>query len=454
MDSKRFEALSRLAPIALCAAIALFAASSLAAQPAARSGQREIPVHTVEGLYAAIKASANCGTPDCPVRIHLAPGTYVLSGRSSAGPPRPHHGALRLPPGVSLIGSEVHVDTNGDGVLDPIDPENPEVFALPGTETLIDGSQLDLEGEQRTDCAGEFRFFPDPVIFVGRDNAIASLSVAGGGNVPIGEPTNDRIDADGSLSIQITDSVLRGGDHIAMTFANSECGARHAQSLLSLSHSVVQGGLLIQNFYTGDASNDPTDGPKIRATVTFNLFYDSGTALRAAGSDEGTDGGSVTLHTVGNVFRNNGTNLQLRGSVGRAGLRTVGNRLVVTSESDTFGEAESSVLVIAGAGEAVGNFVEAEFFDSRFLRDSADTPPEISIVGGEAGASDNHTSVLITHASVGTSDGVPVEGGLFIVDENGSGDAPNTARLEGSRRDFLLKNQGLPAPPAHFFLGH
>ena len=452
MDSKRFEALRTLTPVAVCAAMALFASSLLASPPARWGRQRRIEVHTVEGLYAAIEASGNCGNSSgCDVTIHLAPGTYVLSGRGAAGPPRPRNGSLRLPPGVSLVGSEQHVDTDGDGVLDPIDPANPDVFAVPGTETLIDGSQLILDGEQRTDCAGEFRFFPDPVIYIGRDNTISSLSLVAGGHVGIGEPTNDRMSADGSLSIVITDIVLDG----FLTFANSECAARRAHSVLSLSRSVVRNGtVLLQNFYTGNASDDPTDGPEIHATVGFNLFYNNGTALRAAAGDEGTDGGSVTLYTVGNVFRNNGTNLQLRGSVGRDGLRTVGNRLVVTSESDTFGEAPSSLLLIAGAGEAVGNFVKAGFFDSRFLRDSPDTPPEITIVGGDGGASDNHASILITLASVRTSDGVAVEGGLPIADENDSGEVPNTARLEGSRRDFLLRNQGLPAPPAHFFLGH
>ena len=61
--------------------------------------------------------------------------------------PRPNHGALRLQPGMSLVGSEERVDTNGDGVPDPISPETPDDFAVPGTETTIDGSALDLPFE-------------------------------------------------------------------------------------------------------------------------------------------------------------------------------------------------------------------------------------------------------------------------------------------------------------------
>ena len=62
--------------------------------------------------------------------------------------------------------------------------------------------------------------------------------------------------------------------------------------------------------------------------------------------------------------------------------------------------------------------------------------------------------MLITGATVETSDGVPIEGGLSIVDETGSGEIPSTARLEGSRRRFLVVNQGLPAPEEHFFTKH
>ena len=402
----------------------------------------------MEELYAAVNDTSNRDA-----RVHLAPGIYLLSPLDPDGVPRPYKGSLRMPPGLSLIGSEEHVDRDGDGVPDPIDAENPDVFAVPGTETVIDGSQLDLPFEERADCAGEFRFFPDPVIYIGSNNTISTLTLVGGAHVPTGEPTNDPVAADGSLSIEIRDTVLQG-DVIAMTFANSECPARHARSALRLSHSVLRGGLLIQNFYTGDASDDPTDGPEIRATVAFNLFYGSGTGLRAAAADEGADGGSVTLHTIGNVFRNNGTNLQLRGAVGRDGLRTVGNRLVVTSEADTFGEAPRNVFVSAGAGDAVSNFVKAEFFDSRFVRDSPDTPPEFTIVGGEGGASDDHASILITRATVRTSDGDAVEGGLSIEDETDAGEPASTARLAGSRREFIRKNQGLPAPPEHFFVGH
>ena len=62
-----------------------------------------------------------------------------------------------------------------------------------------------------------------------------------------------------------------------MTFANCERAARRARSVLTFSHNVVRRGrYLIQNFLTGDDTNDHSDGPAIWATVTSNLFYRRG----------------------------------------------------------------------------------------------------------------------------------------------------------------------------------
>ena len=448
MNSKRLDPGTRrpFATVVACAALVLLASRSSASEH-----RRVVNVSTVEELYAAVNNDVNRGAT-----VHLAPGAYVLSTMDSQGPrqnvPRPNHGALRLQPGMSLVGSEERVDTNGDGVPDPISPDTPDDFTVPGTETTIDGSALDLPFEERDDCAGEFRFFPDPVIYIGIANSISALSVFSGGNVAIGEPTNDPADPRGNLSIEITSTVVDGA---FMSFANSECTARHARSVLTLSHSVIRGtGLNIANFYTGDANDDPSDGPEIRATVSFNLFYNNNRAMRVAGGDEGTDGGSVRLHMRGNVFRNNATNLFVQGSVQR-GLAVVGNRVSVTSEYDTFGEAPSgSVILIGGVGDAQESGVDATFLHSHFIRDSPDTPPELSIFGAwndDGGGSDIHAEVLISRATVKTSAGVLTQGGLSIQEETGVGVGPITARLKGSRRGFIQMNKGLPAPDAYFF---
>ena len=242
-----------------------------------------------------------------------------------------------------------------------------------------------------------------------------------------------------------------------MAFSNSGCLARRARSVLTFSNNVVRGGtfigLIIQNYFTGDASNDGSDGPAIWATVTSNLFYNNRRALIANGGGRGTDGGSVTLFMSGNVFRNNQGNLQGAAGTALFPQTAVGNRLEVRSEFDTFGEAFFNVNLAAGGSEfediPSDGRLEAKFFNSHFIRDFPETPAEISISGG--GGSQNRATVFFSGASVRTSQGARTQGGLLIQDQGVPGIGTSKARLKGSRQEFIERNKGLPAPPAHFF---
>ena len=224
----------------------------------------------------------------------------------------------------------------------------------------------------------------------------------------------------------------------------------------TFSHNVVRGagflGLLIQNFLTGDASDSHSDGPATGATVTSNLFYNNGKALQATGGERGTDGGSTTLYMNGNVFRNNGENFRVHGGVSRDEGHAIGNRVTLRSESDTFGEAFANVSLVAGPGDLDndprGGQIEAEFLHSLFIRDSVDTPDEISIIGG-AGRR-NRAQVLIRDASVRTSDGVHIRGGLFIQNQLVPGVGTSTAKLEGWPLGFPAQQSG-PAGAARAF---
>ena len=416
----------------------------------AQAQRRVINVKNVGQLYAAVNNPANRN-----VTVRLAPGTYLLSTYTKNNVLRRNRGSLRMPPGMSLVGSEKRVDTNGDGVPDPVSDETPDDFAVPGTETIIDGSALDLPFLVRTDCAGEVFNAPNPVIHVGVDNLISHLTVFGGSHVAISEPSNNPVDPNGNLSMRVTYTVLEG--LLSMGFSNSECAARRARSVLTFSHNVVRGGgMLILNLLTGDASNGASDGPAIWATVTSNLFYNNNRALQAAGGERGTDGGRTTLDMSGNVFRNNGTNFRGLGGAPVALTTTVGNRLNLTSEFDTFGEAFSNVYLIAGAGETdvdpQDNKLEAAFLHTHFIRDFDETPAEISIIGGSG--IHNRAKVLIRGATVRTSEGVRRRGAFLIQDKLEPGIGTSRARLEGFRQEFIDRNQGLPAPPAHFFLEH
>jgi hypothetical protein len=231
----------------------------VASSQSAHKHRRDIKVETVEQLYAVVNNSANRN-----VTVRLAPGTYLLSSFKNNGALRRNYGALRMPPGMSLVGSEKRVDTNGDGVPDPVSDETPDDFTVPGTETIIDGSALTLPVEARSDCVDELFSAREPVIQIGVDNLISRLTLFAGGNVLISEPGNNPVDPNGNLSIRITDTVLESS-FLVMSFSNSGCAASRARSVLTFSHNVVRGatfiGLLVQNFLTGDASNDGSDGP-------------------------------------------------------------------------------------------------------------------------------------------------------------------------------------------------
>lgn len=433
----------------VCVAL-LLSASQLGA-----SEQRVINVSTVAQLYSAVNNDANVG-----VTIKLAPGTYVLSAKTAQGARRPHHGFLHLLPGMSLVGSEERVDSNFDGVPDPVSPTTPDDFAVPGTETNIDGSALIATPKQRKDCDGEGYPFGQAMIVISRNNTISSLHLFGADSA-----IGPNVGSVRNFSARVENTVLEGFT-FGMLFANSECNARHARSVLTFSNNVVRNvltfGLAIVNLLTGSKANEPTNGPEIKATVSYNLFYNNGTALTPRGGAYGTDGGLVTLEMTHNVFRNNGTNIF---GIGCGGGRpvshsAVGNRLHVTSRFDTFGEPPSGASVFLVAirnvepAEPQHCRLDAEFLHSNFVRDApaSGETPEILIIGGENGGSGNHAQVLIRNATVKTAAGAPTFGKLLIWDETGSGSEPNTARLRGSLEAFLQLNQGFHAPAAKFFL--
>lgn len=427
-------------------------------QALASEHQRVINVTTVQQLYSAVNSAANQG-----VKIALAPGTYVLSSTNAEGDRRPHDGSLHLLPGMSLVGSEQRVDSNFDGVPDPISPESPDDFAVQGTETKIDGSELILPFILRKDCgSGVTRMVPDPMIAISRNNSISSLHLFGGDHIALGEPAKP-IDSVTSLSATVKNMVLES-TVLGMTFSNSGCSMSHARSVLIFSNNVVQNsgsGLIALNWVTGNEANDTSNGPQLKVIATSNLFYNNGRAINLTGGNEGTDGGLTRIEMTGNVFRNNGINLSATGAVGREPTPAVGNRVTVISRLDNFGETTGPNVILTGgvlasedAGEPLHSDVEAEFFHTNFVRDTPANPdtPEISILGSVAGGGDNHALVGIRFATVKTSTGAPIFGKLVIQNETALGSAPNTARIKGSRDAFLQLNQGFHAPGARFFV--
>ena len=420
--------------------------------------QRVINVTTVDQLYSAVNNAKNAGAT-----IVLAPGTYVLSSTNPEGELRPYGGQLRLRAGMSLMGDEARIDLNFDGIPDPISSTTPDNFTVAGTETMIDGSQLVLPIKKRRNCGSFTTEFFEPMIAINQNNSISSLNLYGGNNIAIGESANP-IGSVNSLSAKIENTVI-DSFFLPITFANSGCDMSSARSVLILSNSVIRNGgffgLAIFNFITGNDIDDPSNGPEINATVSHNLFYNNGgTAFTVRGGAVGTDGGLSTLKMTGNVFRNNGSNfLGIAGGGGRETTTApVLNRLLITSTSDTFGEPTTpspNVVLVGGRGPnaTLHCGLNANFFDTKFIRDTpADKDhPDILILGGEGEVNGNHARVLLRRATVKTSLGVRTLGALVMQDETKT-TIPNTARLKGSKEEFLRLNQGFHAPATKFFL--
>ena len=429
-----------------------------ASQANASEQKRVINVTTVDELYSAVNDAANQG-----VKIVLAPGIYVLSSTNAEGKRRPHDGSLHLLPGMSLVGSEQRVDTDFDGVPDAIDPYSPDDFAVTGTVTKIDGSGLVLPFISRKDCgSGVTRMVPDPMIAISRNNLVSSLSLIGGDHLAVGEPARP-IASVASLSATVKNMVLES-TILAMTFSNSGCSMSHAHSMLIFSTNVVRNsgsGLVALNWVTGNKTNDTTDGPQIKVIATNNLFYNNGRAINVTGGNEGTDGGLTAIEMKGNHFRNNGTNLAVTAAVGREPTPAVGNRVTVSSRFDLFGETTGPNIILTGgilasedSGEPLHSDVVADFFHSNFLRNrpAATDSPEISILGSDGGGGDNHVLVGMRFVTVRRDDYSSIFGKLIIQNETAPGSAPNSARIKGSREDFLKLNQGFHAPAARFFV--
>jgi hypothetical protein len=116
----------------------------------------KITVSNVEELYTAVNDSNNANAT-----VQLKAGYYALTPRHADGEMRPNGGSLFLQPGMALVGENVYHfeddgdqvpdprDDNGDGVPD-LDQEGREVYADPPSETIIDGSQLDVVGAGRS----------------------------------------------------------------------------------------------------------------------------------------------------------------------------------------------------------------------------------------------------------------------------------------------------------------
>lgn len=417
--------------------------------PAPAPARGVVAVSTVEDLYAAVNNPANEGAV-----IDVAPGTYVLTPTDLSGNPRPNLGSLVLPSGAVLRGHNEYVDFDGDGIWDPRDPGQPEVYADPVTETILDASNLaGLTGQMN-------------VISLGLNNQVDRLTVRN--NLKAGALIGVTIKpSTGGLQGVVSNCIAQGGQrgiratHDGGAFSRLTSRAVFEGNISRHNSRGVGFGIQIQNASVTNATwqvsvrNNRSYGNKNfglfvvavssnnaqESVISMNNVYEQNSAgvVLHAGRDaasqggflEGSNGNQLRLVSVGDAIWNNNANLSPvpRGGVdARAGFRT--------SASASTSSDNSLRLQLIGT-----RFVQGSGHENRAGTSRRDLTLYGAFgMGGAFPGSGNVAELLIRNS---ISDGAPRA--FLVIDSDPP--APNEAKIIGSDQAIESANTGIVLDP-------
>ena len=184
----------------------------------------EIVVENLEGLYAAVNNPINENTT-----LRLCPGTYVLTPTDPNGQPRPNGGSLFLKAGMTLQGQNEYVDYDGDGVLDARDASG-SIYADPQTETIIDGSSLNVVAQG---------IVAGPIVVAGPiDVLIRGLTVRGG---PRGQAAIEvRAPGTNVSKVTVQECMVERGRRGILLDAAARWGSANAEVHLLAERNVIR----------------------------------------------------------------------------------------------------------------------------------------------------------------------------------------------------------------------
>jgi hypothetical protein len=171
-----------------------FTAAALHAQPVLILPRADSPASPGQQLQDAVNDPANAGT-----EIDLRPGTYLLD------PSKPNGGRLVLQQGMTIRGANRYVDCDGDGVWDAVaacspGPIDPDVFALEGSETLIDGTHITAQASGNA-----------AVVRMGDENTVSGVTIRAPRSPTVGGSIDVNVQRAGVISAVVRDSILEGG---------------------------------------------------------------------------------------------------------------------------------------------------------------------------------------------------------------------------------------------------
>ncbi len=310
---------------------------------------RVVGVATVEELYAAVNDPANAGAV-----IDLAPGSYVLD------PSRPNGGTLVLQPGMALVGHNEYVDRDGDGVWDPLGSD-PEIFADPATETVIDGGRL---GENEPSGG---------VIRTGRDNSVEKLTLKGNPEAPaVIKVIPER--AAGGIAAKVTDCIIGGARrgiqvfHGGPDFSGFRSSVTIEGNIIRHNRAGFGFGIHIQQAFVAGAA--------WKAQLRNNRFYDNRVGLFVETASSQTS--EITVLSTANVYERNAVGIVLIGGRDlRSSEGSNDNRTSFVSVGDAIwsnvGVDGGGILAVAGLRDGTAtsgndnNDVRLELLGTRFV---------------------------------------------------------------------------------------
>ena len=406
-----------------------------------------VSISTTEDLYAAVNDPANEG-----VTIDLAPGTYVLTPLDASGSPRPNLGSLILQPGMVLRGHNQYVDPDGDGVWDPQDPNQPEIYADPATETIIDAAGL-------TGLTG-----PMNVITLGPANGVDHLTVRNNTHAGALIGVNQK-PSDGGLQGFVRDCIVENGQrglraqHRYSSFSGLDSSAVFERNISRHHSGGFNFGIEVQNASVSDATwnvqlrNNRAYGNRIgvfvetlsstnaqETVLSWNNIYEKnavGVALQGGrdaanlGFPEGSNGCGLRFDSDGDAIWNN--NSIDPGPVGTGGGV----------------DARAAWRTSPQAGTSSDNHMRLQFIGARFIQGSGTenrawfTKARLDMTvfgalgtGSIVPGSSNDVELLIRQS---LSDGSP---GCFLLTDSDP-TAPNQVDVIGSEQAIESTNVGI-----------